>query len=185
MADQYDRRVFVKIDDGVTAADSRAALEAALAEWPNAELQDQAEFKEGITEEIDQMLNLIYGLLALAVVIALIGIANTLALSVHERTRELGLLRAVGMHRRQLKRAVRWESLLIAVLGAGLGAILAIGGAYGIVTALDSEGVTQLTLPVSQLAIILGMAGVAGVLAATGPARRASKLNVLEAIGSE
>jgi putative ABC transport system permease protein len=185
VADQFDRQLFVAVDDGVPAADSRAALEAALADWPNADIQDQAEFKEGITAEIDQMLNLIYGLLALAVVIALIGIANTLALSVHERTREVGLLRAVGMQRRQLRRAVRWEAVLIAVLGATLGAVLAVGGAWGIVAALDEEGVTQLTLPVAQLAVILGMAGVAGVLAATGPARRAARLDVLDAIASE
>jgi putative ABC transport system permease protein len=131
------------------------------------------------------MLNLIYGLLALAVVIALIGITNTLALSVHERTRELSLLRAVGMHRRQLRRAVRWESLLIAVLGAALGAVLAIGGAWGVVKVLEDQGITHLTLPPGQLAVILGMACVAGVLAATSPARRAAKLNVLEAIAGE
>ena len=80
-----------------------------------------------------------YGLLALAVVIALIGIANTLALSVHERTRELGLLRAIGMQRRQVRRAVRRESLLIAVLGTALGAVLAVGGAWGIVKALETR----------------------------------------------
>jgi hypothetical protein len=118
-------------------------------------------------------------------VIALIGIANTLALSVHERTREVGLLRAVGMQRRQLRRAVRWEAVLIAVLGATLGAVLAVGGAWSIVAELDEEGVTQLTLPVAQLAVILGMAGVAGVLAATGPARRAARLDVLDAIASD
>ena len=140
VADQFDRRVFLTLDPDVTAAESRAALDAALAEWPNAELQDQAQFKEAIAGQIDQMLNLIYGLLALAVVIALIGIANTLALSVHERTRELGLLRAIGMHRRQLRRAIRWESLLIAVLGASLGAVLAVGGGWGIVRALDDAG---------------------------------------------
>jgi putative ABC transport system permease protein len=104
---------------------------------------------------------------------------------VHERTREIGQLRAVGMHRRQLRRAVRWESLLIAVLGAALGAVLAIGGAWGVVEALDGQGVTRLTLPAAQLAVILGMAGVAGVLAATVPARRAARLDVLEAIASE
>ena len=185
VADQFDRRVFLSFDPSVTAADSRAALEAALAEWPNAELQDQAEFEEAIAGQIDQLLNLIYGLLALAVVIALIGITNTLALSVHERTREIGLLRAIGMQRRQLRRAIRWESLLIAVLGASLGAVLAIGGAWGIVKALEDDGVTRFTVPGSQMAIILGMAAVAGVLAASGPARRAAKLDVLDAIASE
>ncbi len=185
VADQFDRRVFVSVDPELPAAESRAALDAALTEWPNAELQDEAQFKEDIAGQIDQMLNMIYGLLALAVVIALIGIANTLALSVHERTRELGVLRAIGMHRRQVRRAIRWEAVLIAVLGAALGAALAIGGAWGVVKALEDQGVTEFTLPPAQLAMIVAMGGVAGVLAATGPARRAAKLNVLEAITSE
>jgi putative ABC transport system permease protein len=128
---------------------------------------------------------MIYGLLALAVVISVIGIANTLALSVHERTRELGVLRAVGMHRRQLRRAVRWESLMIAALGAVLGAALAIGGAWGLVRALGDQGVAHLTVPGAQLAVILGMAGLAGVVAAAGPARRAAKLDILKAIASQ
>ena len=185
VADQFDRRVFVSVDPELPAAESRAALDAALTEWPNAELQDEAQFKEDIAGQIDQMLNMIYGLLALAVVIALIGIANTLALSVHERTRELGVLRAIGMHRRQVRRAIRWEAVLIAVLGAALGAALAIGGAWGVVRALEDQGVTEFTLPPAQLALIVAMGGVAGVLAAAGPARRAAKLNVLEAITSE
>ena len=185
VADQYDRQLYLAMQDGVPAEESRQAIEAALAAWPNAELQDQAEFKESITAEIDQMLNLIYGLLALAVVIALIGIANTLALSVHERTRELGMLRAVGMHRRQVRAAVRWESFLIAVLGTGLGIVLAVAGAWGIVHALDNEGVTRLSLPVTQLAVVVSLAGLAGVLAATGPARRAARLDILAAIASE
>ena len=89
------------------------------------------------------------------------------------------------MQRRQLRRAVRWESLLIAVLGAVLGAVLAVGGAWGVVRALGDQGVTQFSLPTTQLAVILGVAGLAGVLAATGPARRAAKLDVLRAITSE
>jgi putative ABC transport system permease protein len=185
VADQFDRQVFVSITEGSTAAGSRAAIDDALAGWPNAEIQDQAEFKESITAEIDMLLNLIYGLLALAVVIALIGIANTLALSVHERTRELGVLRAIGMHRRQVRSAVRWESLLIAALGAVLGTVLAVGGAWGIVQALDDEGVTTLTLPLVHLAIITGAAGLAGVVAATAPARRAARLDILRAVASE
>ncbi|MGK2930075.1 MAG: ABC transporter permease [Acidimicrobiales bacterium] len=183
--DQFDRQVYVSVADGVSATESRAAIDSAIGHWANAEVQDQAEFKEAVTAEIDQMLNLIYGLLALAVVIALIGIANTLALSVHERTRELGLLRAIGMHRRQLKAAVRWESFLIAILGTVLGTTLAVAGAWGIVQTLDSEGITQLTLPVGRLAVIMVMAGVAGVLAATGPARRAAKLDILTAISTD
>ena len=184
-ADQFDTMLFVSIDDGVVADEARTAIESAMTDWPNAAIQDQAEFKESVTSEIDMMLNLIYGLLALAVLISLIGIANTLALSVHERTRELGLLRAVGMHRRQLKRAVRWEALLISGLGALAGTGLAVAGAWGVVGALGSEGITTLVVPGTSLAVIAGLAALAGVLAATGPARRASKLDVLEALAAE
>ena len=169
--------------DGVGAETSKAALDAVLEDWPNAELQDQAAFKADITGEIDQMLNLIYGLLALAVVIALIGIANTLALSVHERRREIGLLRAVGMSRRQVRRSVRWESVGIALLGTAMGSTLAVAGAWGIVQALGNE-VTTFVVPPTQMTVIVALAALAGVGAALGPARRAAKLDVLDAIAS-
>ena len=185
VTDKFDRQVYVKIADGIDAATATSALEAALEQWPNAELQDQASFKEAITSEIDMMLNLIYGLLALAVIIALIGIANTLALSVHERTRELGLLRAVGMTRHQLRTAIRWESVLISLFGTALGFVLGVGGAWGITKALADEGVSTFVLPTGQMAVIVGLAVLAGVLAALGPARRAGRLNVLEAIATQ
>jgi putative ABC transport system permease protein len=184
VTDQYDQRVYIGTVDSVDAASSKAALESVLGAYPNAELQDQAQFKESITEDIDRMLNLIYGLLFLAVVIALIGIANTLALSIHERRREIGLLRAVGMTRGQVRRAVRWEAVLIALLGTALGALLAIGGAWGIVQALADQDITTFAIPVPQLTIITLLAGGAGVVAAVGPARRAAKLDVLDAISS-
>lgn len=185
VSDQYDRKVFVADAPGVSAEASRQALDRAVAAYPNAEVQDQAQFKASIAADIHQMLNLIYGLLALAVVIALIGIANTLALSVHERTRELGLLRAVGMTRRQLRATIRWESVLIAVLGTALGLGLALSGAWGIVRALAGEGVTDFVVPTIQLAVIGAMAALAGVVAALAPARRASRLDVLEAIATQ
>ena len=118
-------------------------------------------------------------------VIALIGIANTLALSVHERTRELGLLRAVGMHRRQLRRAVRWESVLIAVLGTGLGRCSpsAVRGASS--RRSRTRASRRSRSPGTQMAVIVGLAGVAGVLAAAGPARRAARLDVLKAIAAQ
>ena len=184
VTDVFDQQLYVTTRDDVDAATSTAAIERVLEQWPNAELQDQAGFKEAITEEIDMMLNLIYGLLALAVIIALIGIANTLALSVHERTRELGLLRAVGMTRRQLRTAIRWESVLISLLGTALGFGLGVGGAWGIVKAISGEGVTQFVIPGQQLAAIIGLAVLAGVMAALGPARRAARLNILEAIAT-
>ena len=185
VTDQFDRKVFVKVDPAVPAAQSRALLDGALVHWPGATVQDKAGFERSIAEPIDALLNLVYGLLALAVIIALIGIANTLGLSVHERTRELGLLRAIGMQRRQLRRAVRRESLLIAILGTALGAVLAVGGAWAIVRALADQGVTELVVPAGPLAVIVAMACLAGVLAAVGPARRAAKLDVLTAIASE
>ena len=185
VTDQYDRQVFVMAVDGVDAATSRAAIDEVLTDWPNGELQDQAQFKETITSEINSLLNLIYGLLALAVIIALIGIANTLALSVHERTRELGLLRAVGMTRRQVRTLVRWESVMIAVLGTGLGLVLALAGAWAIVQALADEGITQVVVPGTRILVIVGCAIVAGVVAALGPARRAARLDILRAVASE
>jgi putative ABC transport system permease protein len=185
VTDQFDRQVFVMAVDGVDAATARAAIDTILADWPNGDLQDQAEFKESITAEITSILNLIYGLLALAVLIALIGIANTLALSVHERTRELGLLRAVGMTRRQVRTLVRWESVMIAALGTGLGVLLALGGAWAIVRALADEGITQVVVPTGRIAVIMAIAVLAGVVAAAGPARRAARLDVLIAVAAE
>ncbi len=131
------------------------------------------------------MLTLVYALLALAVLIALLGIANTLALSIVERTRELGLLRAVGMARRQARSMIRWESVITAIIGAILG--LAIGTFFGwaLVSALESEGITELSIPVGLLLLYVLVAGLAGVLAALPPARRAARLNVLEAIATE
>jgi putative ABC transport system permease protein len=184
VTDQFDQKLFVSTVDGVDASAARAQLEGVLDAYPNAELQDQAQFKESITQDIDRMLNLIYGLLLLAVVIALIGIANTLALSIHERRREIGLLRAVGMTRGQVRRAVRWEAVLIALLGTALGALLAIGGAWGIVQALADQNITTFAVPTVQMVVITVLAACAGVVAAVGPARRAAKLDVLDAIGA-
>ena len=183
VTDVFDRQVYVKVHHGVSAAASKAAIDNVLVAWPNAKLQDQAKFKESISGGIDTMLNLIYGLLGLAVIIALIGIANTLALSVHERTRELGLLRAVGMTRRQLKTAVRWESVLISLLGTALGFGLGVAGAWGVSMSTAKDGATFI-VPGTQLTVIVVLAVFAGVLAALGPARRAGKLNILDAIAT-
>jgi putative ABC transport system permease protein len=185
VTDQYDRQVYVSFDGSADAATSRAAIDGVLAGWPNGELQDQAEFKQSIISEINQLLNLIYGLLALAIIIALIGIANTLALSVHERTRELGLMRAVGMLRSQVRALVRWESVLIAVFGTGLGLAISLAGAWTIVQALAEEGITEVVVPLHRIGMIVAVAVVAGVLAALAPARRAARLDVLRAISSE
>ena len=118
-------------------------------------------------------------------VIAVIGIANTLSLSIYERTRELGLLRAVGMTRRQLRSSVRWEAAIIAVLGTILGLVLAVGLSYALVQGLSSQGFSAYQVPVGQILVIVVIGAGLGVLASLLPARRAAKLNVLEAIATE
>ncbi|MGQ0669366.1 MAG: ABC transporter permease, partial [Actinomycetota bacterium] len=183
--EQLDTFVLVKGAPGVPIGDVRDALDQAVGEFPNIEVQDQAAFREQQAGFINQLLGLVTALLALAVLIALFGIVNTLGLSIFERTRELGLLRAVGMTRGQVRSMIRWESVIIAVLGAVLG--IAIGVLYGwaMQQALAGEGVTELSVPGVQLLLYLVLAGLAGVLAAVLPARRAAKLNVLEAISYE
>jgi putative ABC transport system permease protein len=183
--DQQDFQVYVKAAPGVAPAASRAAVDRVTAAFPNITVRDQAEYKAENARQIDQLINLFYSLLGLAVLIALFGIVNTLALSIFERVRELGLLRAVGATRRQLRSMIRWEAVIIAVLGAVLG--LAVGLFFGwtVVRALRSQGITEFTLPVGQLVGFVLAAGVAGILAAILPGRRAAKVDMLRAITTE
>lgn len=177
LPNQLDFRIYV------SASDENALLDAAAA-YPSAEVLDKKGFIDAINAEIDQMLGLIYAMLALAIVIALLGIANTLALSIFERTRELGLLRAVGMAKAQVRATVRWEAVLIALFGTSLG--LAIGTFFGwaMVRALSDKGITELSIPTGSLIVVTVVAAAAGVGAAIMPARRAAKLNVLKAIAT-
>ena len=131
------------------------------------------------------MLTLIYGLLALALVIAVLGIVNTLALSVIERTREIGLLRAIGLSRRQMRRMIRMESIVISFLGALLGVLLGLVFGWVLLTDLADEGLEVISVPVGQLLAFLGVSLLVGVLAAVFPARRAARLDVLAAISEE
>ena len=183
--EQLDQIVFVKAAEGVPIARARAAVEAAVAAYPNVQVNDQAEFKDQQAGFIDQLLALVSALLGLAILIALFGIVNTLGLSIFERTRELGLLRAVGMSRRQVRSMIRWESVITAVLGAVLGVAIGVLFGWAMQQALASQGITELTIPPVQLLIYVVLAGLAGVLAAVLPARRAAKLNVLDAISYE
>jgi putative ABC transport system permease protein len=147
-------------------------------------VQDKEGFSELIKQQVNQLLFLIYGLLALAVIIAVIGIVNTLGLSVIERTREVGLLRAVGLSRRRLRRMITLESIAIAVLGAVLG--LAVGLLIGVALRESlKEDLTVLSLPLGSLVVFLVIAVVFGVLAAIVPAVRASRMKVLDAIATE
>jgi putative ABC transport system permease protein len=138
-----------------------------------------------MANQIDKILNLVYVLLVMALVIALFGIANTLALSVFERTREVGLLRAVGMGRSQVRSTVRWESVLIAMLGTVLGTTIGLGLAWTLVHAMKNKGFNTFAVPLEQLGLIVLAAAVAAVVAAALPARRAARLDVLRAISNE
>jgi putative ABC transport system permease protein len=184
-SDQADSQILVKAAPGVPPAESRAAVDRVMADFPNVTVRDQAQFRDEQARQIDQIINLFYSLLGLAILIALFGIVNTLGLSIFERIRELGLLRAVGATRRQLRSMIRWEAVIIAVLGAVLG--LAVGVFFGwtIVRALTSQGITEFSLPAGQLVLFVVAAGLAGILAAVLPGRRAARIDVLRAITTE
>ena len=184
-AQQLDTYVLVKLTEGVSAEEGRRVLEAATEPFPNVQVQDQAGFKEQQEQLIDQLLAMVQVLLLLAIVIALFGIVNTLGLSIYERVRELGLLRAVGMSRGQVRRMIRSEAIIIAVLGGVLGAAIGVLFGWAMQGALSSLGVDRLRVPFGSIALYLVAAGLAGVVAAIWPARRAARLNVLEAIAYE
>ncbi|MGW6923582.1 ABC transporter permease [Streptomyces sp. NPDC054950] len=182
-----DTLVAVSFADGVSAAEGRAAVEKVAAIYGNPEVQTRDEYAQSSAGGIDMMLTLVYALLALAVLIALLGIANTLTLAIHERTRELGLLRAVGQTRSQLRAMVRWESVLVAAFGTVGG--LALGAFLGWVLVRASDGSSDsafaFALPPARLAVVALVGIAAGVLAGLRPARRAAHLDVLRAIATQ
>ena len=161
------------------------AVKSALASYPNVQVQSRAEFEKSQANQVNQLLGLVYALLALAILIALIGIVNTLMLSVFERTHEIGLLRAVGMKRRQVRAMIRSESVILAVFGAVIGIIVGTLLGLALVSSLHSQGITNTVVPVTNLVIFLILAALLGLLAASWPARRAARLDVLAAIAAE
>jgi putative ABC transport system permease protein len=182
-----DTLVAVAFKDGVSTDAGKAAVERVAARYGHPEVQTRDEYARSSAGGIDMMLTLVYALLALAVLIALLGIANTLTLAIHERTRELGLLRAVGQTRSQLRAMVRWESVLVAAFGTVGG--LALGAFLGWVLVEASDGASDSTfafaVPPLQLAVVALVGVTAGALAGLRPARRAARLDVLRAIATE
>jgi putative ABC transport system permease protein len=176
-----DLFIFVTMRGGVDEANT-AKLKQALAEFPNAKVADRETFKDNQASGLNNVLNILYVLLALSVLVSLFGIVNTLVLTVFERTRELGMLRAVGMTRRQLRRMIRYESVITALIGAAIGIALGIVLAVLLIARVDF---ISLAWPVTSLLVFAVAAIVVGLIAAIFPARRAARLNVLEALQYE
>ncbi len=185
VAEPADGQVFLQLADGADVEAVRAAAEAAVEDIPSVTVQDLDEFAGSIAAQLTALVNFIYGLLALSIIIAMIGIANTLSLSIYERTRELGLLRSVGMTQAQVRSTVRWEAVLISVLGSLIGLGLGLALSYAMVIALEGYGLTTFRVPGGSLIIwVVVLAGL-GVIASLLPARRAARLDILRAIGAE
>jgi len=177
--------VGINLEPGTSVEDVRADLRAVVDDYPNMKLQDKDQFRNSLVSLITALLNVILGLLAVSIVIAFIGILNTMLLAIHERTRELGLLRAMGMTRSQMRSAVRWEAVIVSLLGTALGMLLGLGLSYVMVRALRSEGIDTFAVPTTPMIVVAVAAIVFGIVAAAWPAYKASKLNVLEAIATE
>jgi putative ABC transport system permease protein len=183
-ADQVDWEVLVQKAPGVSPDALRAAVTGVTHATPGLDVLTAEEYVDHVTAPMDQLLALVYALLSLAILIALLGIANTLALSIHERVHEIGLLRAVGMTRRQLRTSIRWESAIVSLQGTILGLGIGIFLGWALVEALSDQGITTFDIPWGTMAVIAAAAIVAGVVAGLGPARRAARLDVLRAVAS-
>jgi len=176
--------IFVKSDAGAANGEQLAALKTALKDVPTAEVKTVAEYKDGVVKQVNQLLNLLYGLLAMSVIISLFGIVNTLVLAVFERTREIGLLRAIGTSRRQVRATVRYESVITSIIGALMGIVVGVVFAWVVTTKFAGQGIT-FSIPGGQLIVFLILAVIVGVIAAILPARRAARIDILEAIQYE
>jgi putative ABC transport system permease protein len=181
-----DATVLIGLRPGVSLADGKASVEQVAAPFGGPAVQDRQEYVATVSQGVNMVLGLIYVLLFLAIVIAAMGIANTLSLSVYERTRELGVLRAVGQTRGQLRSMVRWESVIVAAFGAVGGLAVGVFLGWALVKAASaSQGIGVFALPGGQLVVVLLLGALVGVVAALRPARRAAKLNVLTAIAAQ
>ena len=175
-------QIAANVAEGVSTEEADAAFAEISTEFPNLMFQSSAEFQAMLGDQISFILNLLTVLLALTIIIAVLGIANTLALSVFERTREIGLLRAVGMTRGQTRKMIRWEGVIIAAVGAVLGTVLGVALGVLIVTAIPDDFISAFAIPWVRILIMVAVTSIMGLLAALFPAWRASRMNVLEAI---
>ncbi len=180
-----DAQVYFQLAEGVSVEDGKAAIETVAAASPSIAVKTLDETADDLKDQLNQILSLITALLGLTLIISLVGVANTMLLSIYERTREIGLLRAVGLDRKQTRRMVRSEATIISIFGAGLGVGLGIFFGWAVTQALASEGFTAFVIPVGTLVFWIVLIAVLGILFAIYPAWRASKLNVLEAISYE
>jgi putative ABC transport system permease protein len=180
-----DNLVAANAAEGVTVSEAQDAAITIAERYPNLQVQTTSEVLADAEAQIDQLLAIFSALLGLAIIIAVLGITNTLALSIIERTHEIGLLRAIGMVRSQVRRMIRWEAVVIAVFGAILGIMAGIVLGWAVVTALADQGLETFSVPWLQLFVYILIAAVAGVIAAIYPARKAANLNILDAIAYE
>ena len=179
---EQPRNLFSFVVMGGQSDENRATLERALEDYPSAKVQTRDEFIDNQISALNRILNVLYVLLALSVVVSLFGIVNTLVLTVFERTREIGMLRAIGMSRRQLRRMIRYESVITALMGGAIGIVL--GVILGALLGARVEFV-DFTVPLTQIVLFAVAAFVVGLIAAIFPARRAARLNVLQALQYE
>jgi putative ABC transport system permease protein len=180
-----DSLVYVTKEPSADTDTVRKEIEGVVKDLPTVTVKDPEGYAAEQKTQINQFLSFIYGLLGLSVVIAILGVVNTLSLSVIERTREVGLLRAVGVSRRQLRTMIRLEAIVVAVFGAVLGVVMGVAFGSAVVRALRDDGLTDLAIPWSALVVFVVGSALLGVLAAVFPARRAARLDVLRAITSE
>ncbi len=180
-----DSVISAAVADGVDPAAADAALAPFASEFPQLNFETRDEFADRVEGQLDSLLIIINVFLALAIIIALLGIANTMALSVLERTQEIGLMRAVGMTRRQTKGMIRLEAAVVSLFGALLGVLVGLAFGWLAVVAIPESIINQLAIPAWTLVIYVVIATLAGLLAAVFPARRAAHLNVLDAIAHE
>lgn len=174
--------VAANVRDGVEVTAGKESAQKALSGFPQVLVQDQEDLRNSISTQIDQILALFWGLLGFAIIIAVLGITNTLMLSISERTKEIGMLRAIGMTRKQVRQMIRYESVIIALFGAILGVVMGTFFAWAVLRALASEGISGFVVPFGQIAFYFVIAVIAGILAAAWPARKASRMDILKAI---